>query len=361
MKRPAFLPAIVVAALAYTSAGYAQSGPMPVTVLAFSDNGGSEGLAEAMYGALRTQVEFHREYRLNDVPAQPLDDLLLAVGCSELSEDCGDLVAELMGTRFLAWGDVADVGSEVHVTMVLWDLELAREVRTRVHALPEADAGLLTEHHQVVGRSLLYGDEGTLTVDALPEGARVTVDGRDVGNSPVTLDSLPFGFYRVEVESEAHEPFQTWAVVDLGGSRVTPTLGELVASRDRDRAPAVSEGPTDRTPVSAAPAQWTLIGVGGAAAAAGLVFAIQKGQTQQEFDRVVTEQVLNRDRAEDLRAEGERQARLSNVFVATGLALVATGVIWRVVSPPDDSEENAFRMGAWASRDGAGLSLRLAR
>jgi hypothetical protein len=59
---------------------------------------------------------------------------------------------------------------------------------------------------------------GTLTVESKPSGALVTVDGRDVGRTPLTVDDLPMdAAARVRVTKDGFEPFER--TVDWAGVR----------------------------------------------------------------------------------------------------------------------------------------------
>lgn len=359
----ALAAACVVALLLGAGPAAAQSEPRTVTVLAFAESGDTAGLGIELYNALRTQIEFHRGYRLNDVPPQTLDELLLAVGCAELDRSCSELVADVVGTDLLAWGELRVDEARATLRMTMWDLESASELRSRSHIVGRADADFLVANHQAIGRSLLYGDEGTLEVTASPARARVTVAGVDRGTVPVTLTGLGFGLYTVRIEAPGHDAYEQVAVVDLGGAHVDATLRSVLVERERER---------ERESLAVDPSvpQWILIGAGGAAVATGVVFMVQKNGTQDEFDDVVAERSLDRARAEELRDRGEQQARLANAFVASGAALVAAGVVWRVVNPGRMGEDRSSagpggsplvrtRVGGFAGRGAGGVSLDL--
>lgn len=70
------------------------------------------------------------------------------------------------------------------------------------------------------------GKSGTLVINSLPLGAKVKVDGEDMGVTPVVLTNQSQRARRVRVEKEGHLPYETWAQV--GGSRNTQLTSALI-------------------------------------------------------------------------------------------------------------------------------------
>ena len=71
----------------------------------------------------------------------------------------------------------------------------------------------------------LAQSRGSVAIDSIPPGARVLVDGRQVGSTPLVLEDVPAGTHLVRVEADG---YQVWAwtvrVVANQRSRVTVTL-----------------------------------------------------------------------------------------------------------------------------------------
>ena len=87
---------------------------------------------------------------------------------------------------------------------------------------------------QVVGRGAtaagtLARSRGSLVIDSDPPGARVSVDGRPVGSTPLVLQDVPAGTHLVRLEADG---YQAWAwtarVVANQQNRVTANLGRSV-------------------------------------------------------------------------------------------------------------------------------------
>ena len=67
---------------------------------------------------------------------------------------------------------------------------------------------------------------GSVYVDSRPRGARVVIDGRLVGTTPLSVPELAVGEHRVQVELEGHLTHASMVTVRAGEqSRVTVTLG----------------------------------------------------------------------------------------------------------------------------------------
>lgn len=322
-----------------------------VTVLTFDTSGDTGGLDERMFAALKAQIEFHPDLSLNDVPAQRLDDLLLAVGCATLDEECAPTLADVLGTRLLAWGSVAVTPSAVQVRLTLYDLVAGTEVRTRVHSVAPEDRGLIEESAAVLARSVLYGDDFSLSVSSNAPGATVSVDGRRRGSAPVDIGGLSLGIYRVIVEARGYAPLSTAVVVDIAGATLDASLDVAAPVRERDVAadePGTASG-------SLVGVRAAVIAAGAAVAGVGVGMGVASRGTQREFDDVVAEPALDRARAESLADRGERQAHLANGLVAGGVAVAVAGVIWTVVGR--DADTPPIEVGVLPGRRGALLQL----
>jgi hypothetical protein len=57
---------------------------------------------------------------------------------------------------------------------------------------------------------------GVLVIESRPPGATVTVDGKNRGTTPLTIDALPPGDYRVNFSLAGYQPFATTVRVVAG-------------------------------------------------------------------------------------------------------------------------------------------------
>jgi len=72
---------------------------------------------------------------------------------------------------------------------------------------------------------------GTLAVDSRPPGATVTINGRPSGTTPLSLDALAPGEYRVGLAMQGYQPFSTTVRV-VAGERVRAAASLSVQERE---------------------------------------------------------------------------------------------------------------------------------
>ena len=72
------------------------------------------------------------------------------------------------------------------------------------------------------------GATGGLFVDSRPQGAKVIVNGKPVGVTPLRLSDQPVGAYEVRLELADHQPWTATArVVGGGTARVTGSMERI--------------------------------------------------------------------------------------------------------------------------------------
>lgn len=133
-------------------------------------------------------------------------------------------------------------------------------------------------------RAGLSTSDGTLRVESSPDGARVRVDGREVGVTPVSLDSLPAGvhFVAVEGDGDRHEQRVTLDDSDItvrARFREAPPGGDGAVGEVADEEPVEGEEEGDAGAMVAA----AVIG-GGAVLVVGAVVvgAVVAGRLEAE-------------------------------------------------------------------------------
>jgi len=60
------------------------------------------------------------------------------------------------------------------------------------------------------------GPKGSLTVDSVPQGAGITLDGEDAGQTPQVMDKIEPGQHRVELELYGYQPYSETVTVKEG-------------------------------------------------------------------------------------------------------------------------------------------------
>jgi len=82
----------------------------------------------------------------------------------------------------------------------------------------------------------LKGREGRLEIRSEPAGAKVWVNGKEMGFTPLTMSTQP-GQYLVRVFREGHEVYEEWVQIEGGGRKdirvsLKNLLGDLVVQAD---------------------------------------------------------------------------------------------------------------------------------
>ena len=162
-----------------------------------------------------------------------------------------------------------------------------------------------------------------LVVTTTPGGARVFVDGRELGVSPIKAN-LAAGRHFVATEKQGYERVSAELVLEIGPPR-THTF-ELEPTADVEHRVAVG----DSSGLARRDWAWITLGVSGAIVAGGAIAGIQamkKEDRLDEIDRDPTQ--TDRGEYEDLKDEGRTAALVADGLLVAGLAgLVASAVLF---------------------------------
>ena len=214
-------------------------------------------------------------------------------------------------------------------------------------------------------RASMRGIEGQLAksgaqlllVYTEPPGARVTVDGRDRGTSPVHL-VLPPGAYPLGLALEGHDPVServelpsaASVVIDRVLSRAAPlaaapatpaalanaeATASPTAAAGHDLAARPPAGDAGSLPLAPPPAAakrmwpvWVAAGTAVAAATAGLLFGASARSDARALDAMATPDGA---RANQLASSAQTKARTANVLLGvSGGAAVAAGALYLI-------------------------------
>ncbi len=348
-SRNALRTVLTVAAMTMSPLAMAQT----VTVLSFDGDVIPAEASTTFYGQLRAQIDFHGTYRLNDVPQQTFDDLMLSMGCLELDADCSAIIRDIIGSDYIAWGEFRAEQDGVEVALFLWNLETSQMERERVHPLPEAGE-LTTQVAGLLSRSLLHDAPGQVTISSETDSALVFVNGELVGAPPVVLENQPIGRVLVRIEAPGMAAREELVAVDLTPTAVDWELVPAMAVREQ-REPR-ERGPALRI------ASISMLSAGAVALGTGIAFGASSVATQNEFDDALAQPVFDLAEVQSLQDRGESQAGLANIMVATGSALLVGGVITMVVDSlgrneaPESAEATSFRLSPALGRRFSGVT-----
>ncbi len=176
----------------------------------------ARGVDEAAAGALSTEVT-NALASLRVIQVISGEDVrrLLALeetrqGCTgEVDAACMAEIGGALGVEHLVYGEVAKVGSTYSLSLVLLDTRSA-SAKNRANSKVDSASELLRKVNELARAlvaPLLEGKSGSLVLDVREAGAKVRIDGRTVGVTPLGRQSLTMGPHEVVVEKPGFLPF----------------------------------------------------------------------------------------------------------------------------------------------------------
>lgn len=232
MRRLAFISALALA----SSGGSALADQrLPIAVMELSGQGVDEAAASALTTEVSNTLNTLRVFRVIT-----REDIKRMLQLEQTKQQCTGSVdaacmAEIggaLGVDFLIYGSVAKIGATYSLSLVLLDISKAEAANRANKKIAEVGA-LLDETSvatKLLVQPLLADKKGFLVLDVREAGAKVTVDGRLAGVSPLAgRIELAMGAHEVLIEKEG---FLTWAkTVDVPPNQATVEPVSLVPSQ----------------------------------------------------------------------------------------------------------------------------------
>jgi hypothetical protein len=197
-------------------------------------------------------------------------------------------------------------------------------------------------------------------------GLAVQLDGapfRDFG-APQNLDP---GSHRVVASAPGKLDFTreltlaegqalTLEIPALEAAPAEPLAAPLVAAAPAGGAApgAAVAAPTEADASSSKLLPWTLVGVGGAVLAGGIVTGIVAARRASELEDDCPNHVCEDDLSQ--RDEAQNTALVADILMGTGLVMAGAGVTWLILTKDDDATATSF--SAACHFDGCGATLR---
>lgn len=343
-KSTALLAAVLVAlpvavpsaAAAAPKAGAAGAGKMRLAVLDFTLAGSAHpDLARVLAdGAAKgAEGEDYQIITQGEVAAiLGLDRMRTLLGCSDDQGCLSDLAGALDAERLIS-GSLTILERTALVTVRLIDAKKGRTLARASTSLLDAtekelvDAARRLAFEVVTGKRL--DTSGVLRIQVDRPGAAVTLDGKEIGRSPLTAAPRVLeGPHSIVVQKEGYVRWSTTVAVPPGGE--VPVQVELVPIRllgeaARSRLWAWAYGST---------------GVAVVGLAGGLVFKKQADDLYSKY-----QSATNRTRANDLKDQTRQKATLSKVsFAVAGAAAVSAATLFILAARADARAAEEPRM-----------------
>ena len=190
-----------------------------------------------------------------------------------------------------------------------------------------------------------------VVLDSVPGGAQLTVNGADVGVTPVTLP-LDAGRHAVTALRPGYQRLETEIRVEPGGqTRHLLRLDPAEVAAPPPPPPPVAEAPPPPTIVGSlaplpeertnlTPWTWTAFGVGAAGAAVGAVFTLQTLNALDAEEQARADRRPKRE-VEALQGDAVDRAVIAHVGFGVAAAGLVTGIILLIAddeAPAPDAE-----------------------
>ena len=178
---------------------------------------------------------------------------------------------------------------------------------------------------------------GRLSVNSVPPGARVLIDGKEAGATPLTAVELTAGEHELRLELKGHNAHTSKLALKPGKSvnkeinlTTTPPVPAEPAPASIPVAPVAP--PDTPLPSRRKWPVWTMVTAGIAVAAAGVGLGVGLSYKSAISDYEATDQIT---RYNELREEIPRLETGTNVSLAVaGAAVVATALVYFFVDRP---------------------------
>jgi len=258
-----------------------------------------DGVGHALDRVLRTRLQAHQVLALRATPALGLEDLQLAVGCVAPSADCLSAVATQLEVEAFVFLDVERAGTELVLTLSVFEVGGELETVTRRLRGRDAEAGAL---------------------DAVDPMVREAFD-------------LP--------AAEVAEP------------------GDAVEPEPVRRPPPVETPPPEPGPDPAAELALpiALIGGGVLVLGAGLIVGLVAQDTQSRYEQSPVTTEAEVDAALALNEQAATEALVSNILVPVGGAIAVAGAVVWIIQAVTGGEEEPAAFVPYVGPTQAGLTV----
>ncbi|MEW5847758.1 MAG: PEGA domain-containing protein [Myxococcota bacterium] len=218
----------------------------------------------------RNEVERSAGYRWVDAPQITSEELAVALNCETLDEKCLGRVVGTLQVDAMLWLAVKPA-AQTEITVSLFTAERGTQPQHSTLAARER-ANLTRAVRQVLRRLLGPTKPTRLLVLTDPTAATVLVDGRERGESPLTLVDLGEGLHQVTVKREGIPP--RTVEVDLVPGQSTEVRLALTAPAPTSPPPAPPVATREEPARSTSWVGVLLPAAGALTAAAGVLLAL---------------------------------------------------------------------------------------
>lgn len=294
-----------------------------LAIVPFEAEAEHTGPADELMSAVRKAISGEVDITEKGPVVMSLEDARLTLGCFDEQPTCMAQMGATFGADWLLWGKLDRQGGEWLFDVSLIEVQSAQVLqRSRLRARGEGPNGegaltaLAEQIHDLLLRQI-RPEEIKITFLSNPIGARLTVDGRPRGRTPVAM-RLPVGEHSATLEIDTRRVSQRFSLAHGQGPRTIeitfpPLPPEAVSVPRRGGRQGSRSG------------LWLGVGAGviavGAATASTLIGLDVLDLQSEAEDRKAAQQPFS-----DLESEFERKRTLANVGWAVTAVAAGTSI-----------------------------------
>lgn len=266
------------------------------------------------------------EIRLNvQLSSLRLNDLLLAVDCSQRSAACLQKIGNNINVSSLFLSDVSKIKNKTVLTLKWFDVKTGIDLKKVTVPLPldpiKRDSVLFDLANKIIGLNQQQQKPqlafGGLKISALIPNVEISINAQPRGTAPLTLQNLPIGKYRIVGQLKGYVQWER--EVEITSGKKLDLVALMIRSPKGPQTLNYIEAIREHT--------WVIGGVGLASLVVGLAFGANVRALQNDLDST---QGLNKNQIEQMKnfkKAGQRDALAANILLGAGGSLVITAAV----------------------------------
>lgn len=341
---------------------FAQNNEVSAAIMQFSRTKGVDvEFAETISSIVRNEAQQIESYDVVDKLPIEFNDILLALGCNADSNTCLKESAAQMGAQILVFGNIRTTAKGVQISVQVFDSN-HKKVTKHLRRNYNKNEDPLVDFRKDI--QIFFGKQKaskTILVDSNISKAKVYLNNRFVGNTPIQKLNLNKGNSQIRVEAKGFKTWQIKFTVDKNSpSRVWAKLEKTENNASKDPVikdptkPNIDYSNRELEPLDDTMLNWGAIGttgVGLALITTSLVFIALMKDTENTIEsernsNLQKEKNYNqrKKRYNQLLEKGEKQELLQFIFLGAGTGVTMVGLAWFALSPSNKEHSIRFQV-----------------
>ena len=295
---------------------------------------------------IRNEAQQLEKYKIvNKLPIN-LDDIFMALGCSDVTQTCLDQAAKQLKVQVLVFGEIEKQEDIFKVTVKLYDAKSDKILNRLTRSIQPTDDPAIAFRREIQDffASQTENPVTRLQIGSNVTGARIEIEGTFVGKAPLERKGLPAGTYKVTVSAPNHAPYEGSVSLTEGEdasiwAKLTPTTTATENNVvENDPIPYEQPDPILKRTTDTRSLNWPALVVAGSGVAligASLIVGGMLKGTENDINTSRDNGTLTALRYDELKRRGESQQLIHYVHLGTGVGIAAGGAMWFLLAPTE--------------------------